>query len=337
MVGSDTAVVLTPEHPFIAAVVAAARRAHGVRRRAALIAVVATVLSATVADARTRTFCGGLVRRDCGRHVQPHCTSGAVCDSGYRTYSGAPFPVTIDCPFPFSDSIVRGGCFESIPSCDDCGGDGQTRCPEQTAQFCPPGCDPGHAVVAARLEPNTCHRLRTIGEGCSILNPCVAALNCEICPLSVCNSPLQCVPNANDGPITQQQCLTMYDPALSQAAADLGLTQTYGGGTVLSGIRSITFEVGAAYAADGRFGCYASTCMGGETNVGGSAFGAVGFYDVYGSVAGSSIAVVESASIGPVGFSTAQIFGDGLVGTSDAFSLGPPLTPLGWVFLCCST
>lgn len=316
----------------------AARRATDRRRWGAAWALLAAVIAATgtPAQARTRTFCG-LVQRDCGRHLQPQCTSGAACDSGYHTYTGSPFPITIDCPFPLADVVVRGGCYETIPSCDDCGGEGQPQCPQETAEFCPPGCDPGYAVVAARLEPNTCHRLRTIGEGCSAINPCVETLNCEVCPLAECRSPLQCVPNANRGPITQQQCLRMHSDDLQQGAANLGLTQTYGGGAVASQVTSTTLEVGAAYAPDGRFGCYSTSCVGVETNVGGNAYGTVGFYTDYGSVGGSSVALVEAASIGPVGFSTAQIFSGPLVGTADYFSLGASVSPVSVGVYRCET
>lgn len=57
---------------------------------------------AATAEARIRTFCG-FVSRDCGRHLQPRCTSGAPCDPGFHQYSGSPFPITIDCLFPLSD------------------------------------------------------------------------------------------------------------------------------------------------------------------------------------------------------------------------------------------
>jgi hypothetical protein len=311
---------------------------HGILIRIAVaLLALAVIAAADPAEARTRSFCSGFVSRACGRHLQPQCTSGTPCDSGYHTYTGAPFPITIDCPFPFADSVVRGGCYETLPSCDDCGGEGQDQCPQETAQFCPPGCDPGYAVVAARLEPNTCHRLRTIGEGCSAINPCVDSLDCELCPLADCHAPLQCIPNANNGPITQEQCLRMHSDDLQQGAVTLDLATTYGGGVLSSAGNSLSVEVGAVYAPDGRFGCYITTCAGVESNADVASFGTVGFYDLYDHVAGSSIASVEAASIGPVGFSTAQIFSGPLIGTADYFSLGASVLPISVGVYQCDT
>lgn len=305
---------------------------------AVLVAVaVATPLVPDAAAARTRSFCGGFVVRECGRDLQPQCTSGAACDRGFHSYTGAPFPIRIDCPFPFADGVVRGGCYRDVPSCDDCGGDGQLECAQETAQYCRPGCDPGHAVIPDRLQPHTCHRLRTIGEGCSPFNPCVETLGCELCPLAECNAPLQCVPNANNGPITQQQCLQMHSDDLRASAANLGRATTYGGGTLLSAVYSRSVEVGAVYGPDGRFGCYRTICEGGESNVGGSYFGTVGFYESYANVAGSSIASVESGSFGVVGVSTAQIYSGPLIGTAHYFSIGSSVLPVSAGVYQCET
>jgi hypothetical protein len=100
---------------------------------------------ASVAEARTRTFCG-VVKRSCGGHLQPICTSGAACDAGHTRYSGSPFPITIDCPWPIKDVTVSGGCYDSRPSCNDCSAKGQIPCPQETSQWCTPGCDAGLEV-----------------------------------------------------------------------------------------------------------------------------------------------------------------------------------------------
>jgi len=117
----------------------------------------ALLAAAGSADARTRGFCYFLgvpaVTRDCGRHLQPQCTSGAVCDSGFHSYTGSPFPITIDCPVT-SDEVVSGGCYQD-PSCDDCGGSGQAPCPQATAQYCAVGCDAGYTQVAQLTTPVT--------------------------------------------------------------------------------------------------------------------------------------------------------------------------------------
>lgn len=107
----------------------------------ATVILLAVSLAGT-ADARTRSFCSGRAERDCGRHKEPACTSGKACDSGYEEYSGDPFPITIDCPWPLSDSTVKSGCYDSdLLACDDCGGQGEYPCPSGLP--CTAGCASG--------------------------------------------------------------------------------------------------------------------------------------------------------------------------------------------------
>jgi hypothetical protein len=118
----------------------------------------------------------------------------------------------------------------------------------------------------------------------------------------------------------------------------LNLATTWGGGALISSGNSRSIEVGAVYAPDGRFGCYFTTCEGVESNADITSYGTIGFYDDYGHVAGSSIASVEAASVGPVGFSTAQIFSGMLIGTADYFSLGASILPISvGVYQCTTT
>lgn len=102
-------------------------------------------LVAAPAQARTRTFCG-VVNRSCGGHLEPVCTSGAACDPGHTRYSGSPFPITINCPWPVPDVRVSAGCYDERPDCGDCSANGQIPCPEEAEPWCTAGCDPGLAV-----------------------------------------------------------------------------------------------------------------------------------------------------------------------------------------------
>ena len=84
-------------------------RCRSLPRGAALLAgIVLGALLARPAQARTRTFCG-VVKKSCGGQLQPACTSGSPCDPGFETYSGKPFPITIDCPWPIADVKVSTG------------------------------------------------------------------------------------------------------------------------------------------------------------------------------------------------------------------------------------
>jgi hypothetical protein len=109
---------------------------------AGLLAVVGSCALAAQAHARTRTFCG-VVKRACGGQLEPACTSGSACDAGYHTYSGSPFPITINCPWPIKDVTVKSGCYKDVPSCDDCSAAGQIPCPSEASAYCPVGCDAG--------------------------------------------------------------------------------------------------------------------------------------------------------------------------------------------------
>jgi len=100
------------------------------------------ILVAAPAEARTRTFCG-VVQRACGGQLQPVCTSGAACDSGYSVYHGSPFPITIDCPWPIADVKVTAGCYQQVPDCTACSAEGQIPCPAEAEPWCTAGCDAG--------------------------------------------------------------------------------------------------------------------------------------------------------------------------------------------------
>ncbi len=172
---------------------------------------------ASVAEARTRTFCG-VVKRSCGGHLQPACTSGAACDAGHTSYSGSPFPITIDCPWPIKDVKVSSGCYDSRPSCNDCSAEGQIPCPQETSQWCTPGCDAGldvrfglcsdGFVSIPKSGPNescapgvgidcedglqctlalTCsHEPAREGETCDVTAPCASGLYCQAGVPQVC-------------------------------------------------------------------------------------------------------------------------------------------------------
>lgn len=158
------------------------------------------VALATNAEARDRKFCvadpwySGK-NYPCGGHLQPECTSGSACDDGHSQYTGSPFPVVIDCPtieqrvcvpwtsicetivlYDVPDNTVNAGCYNRIPSCDDCGGDGQIPCPAESAAWCNTGCDEGY-----ERNPTTtlCELPGTPGTPCGPGVGCSAGLTCD--------------------------------------------------------------------------------------------------------------------------------------------------------------
>lgn len=410
---------------------------------ACLLALILLVYMPTVLagpEGRTRTFCSNIFyseTRACGGHLEPACTSGSACDAGINTYSGSPFPITINCPSPIADETISLGCYDNIPSCADCSGPGQVPCPVEAAAYCTVGCDegltsnptttlceapgtpgspcgPGYpcgpglscdptsfqcvapaqagescanpfvscadglqctlalecAHEPARLGetcdvtapcgeglfcqpgvPQRCHALRKPGEGCSIVNPCIEGASCEACLVDGCNAPLQCFWDANNGAISEQQCRTLYSPALHNGAKDIGGAMTYGGGNEAAAIVGESQEFGVAYGIyDDEYGCYTTLCGGINADISIEHFASVGLYLTFDDVGGSSFANVQEAQLpgNLLNFSTAQIYARDpgaiipnpvLIGTADAFSvgIGPNILPFSAGSLLCET
>lgn len=191
-------------------------RRSSLRIALALGAAALAALAAAPAEARTRTFCG-VVTRSCGGHLQPVCTSGAACDPGHTSYSGSPFPITINCPWPIPDVKVSGGCYDERPDCGDCSAKGQIPCPVEAEPWCTAGCDPGlfeqfglcsdGSISFPDAGPNeTCapgivgcesglqctaallcsHEPAREGETCDVSAPCAPGLYCQAGIPQVC-------------------------------------------------------------------------------------------------------------------------------------------------------
>lgn len=151
-------------------------------RGAALAGLLLAAVVALPAQARTRTFCG-VVKKSCGGQLQPICTSGSPCDPGFETYTGKPFPITIDCPWPIADAKVSAGCYDTRPTCNDCSAAGQIPCPPEAEPYCTAGCDAG-------LEPDPIFGLC---EDPGTFKPPVAEANENCAPIVLpCDTGLQC-------------------------------------------------------------------------------------------------------------------------------------------------
>jgi len=157
----------------------------------ALAVVFGLLASAGDAAARTRTFCryspfysGKSV--DCGRHLQPACSSSPACDAGFNAYSGSPFPITISCPvidlgltsIDIPDVRLNSGCYDRRPTCASCGGEGEPPCPPEVAGVCDVGCEDGLEVDTSTL---TCEEPAPVGIPCVPgLGNCPSGLVCSL-------------------------------------------------------------------------------------------------------------------------------------------------------------
>lgn len=160
--------------------------------------------SASVAEARTRTFCKVFgvagVDRPCGKHLEPQCTSGSACDSGYSSWT---IDYTVNCPSPVADQTVTAGCYDrnNLPTCQDCGGHGQPPCPSGVG--CTVGCDSGAKLNKfsglCSTDGSWGIPPGKIGASCSTATPCESGLTC--------NGPLgKCVANAG----AKQSCANPF-------------------------------------------------------------------------------------------------------------------------------
>lgn len=138
-------------------------------------------------EGRTRTFCG-VVKQDCGGHKEVGCSSGSACDADHTSYSGSPFPKTINCPWPLKDIKVDSGCYEYIPNCGDCSAEGQIACPTKAEPYCEAGCDEG---LFPEAYTTICRKDGDPGGPCGPTFPCPDGFNC--------NANFQCTAKAGAG------------------------------------------------------------------------------------------------------------------------------------------
>ena len=162
-------------------------------------------------EGRERTFCG-LYDYSCGGHLQPQCTSGAICDAGHNSYT---INRKINCPWPIKDVTITAGCYDRRPDCGDCGGDGQVPCPPEAEPFCDAGCDPGlvsNPTTTLCGEPGSSGiPPGDIGAACGPGYSCKNHLACD-------ETQLKCVGKVQAG----QSCLNPFVPC------DDGLSCSWG-------------------------------------------------------------------------------------------------------------
>ncbi len=277
----------------------------------------------------------------CSGVGQGSCETGLVCDAN-RTCRhdppelGEPCGTGVPCIASLGCSAEIGGvCEPRDEAGETCSGVGQGSCQEglvcdflRVCRHDPPALNEPCGIgvpcgdgLFCQPGSQRCRVTKTVGEGCSAFNQCRDGLSCEPCFTEGCDYPLQCFPNANEGAISQQQCLAIYSKGMHQAAKDLGLGMTWGAGNGFSAGISESQQFGVAYGPDGSYGCFTELCGGIEIDVEISHFVCVGFGTTFTSLDGPSFQIVEEAEIaGVVNFSTSQSFP---ITSFDPFALGP--------------
>jgi cysteine-rich repeat protein len=283
----------------------------------------------------------------CSGVGQGSCEAGLVCDAN-RTcrhdppQRGEPCGIGVPCAGALVCSAdIAGTCGDPGGAGDGCSGIGQGSCADglvcdflRVCRHDPPRLDEPCGIGVPCADglfcqgfTQVCKEFRTVGEGCSAFNPCMEGLACDPCFTDGCDYPLQCFPNANDGAIDQQTCLTLYSPGQHQLANDAGLAMTWAAGDAAAAGIAESQEFGVVYGPDGKYGCFTTLCGGVSIDVSISAFVSVGFYTRYDVVAGSSTSFVEGVGAGVVSFSTSQIYARNSLDPFDI--VGFPLDPIG--------
>lgn len=283
----------------------------------------------------------------CSGFGQGSCASGLKCDAN-RTCRhnppefGEPCGTGVSCvPELACSKEVAGRCEARDIAGETCSGINQGSCeaglvcdflrecrhnPPRLDEPCGPGvsCDDG---LYCQAGTQICKNRKSIGDGCSIVNPCMKGLSCEACFSGGCDFPFQCFPNASAGVITQQQCLAIFTQKQARAAADSGLAMTVAAGNGIVGLIGEAQEFGVVYGPNGNYGCFSSICAGVAIDVAISHFVSFGFFSAYDNVAGMSTAIIEGVGAGVASFSTSQIYERKSL---DPFDLvGFPLSPIG--------
>lgn len=233
------------------------------------------------------------------------------------------------------DICVICSCSDCEDDCDDC----HDSC-NGARSSCESGCrlECNNCILDCEGGCPACVPFRTVGEPClPLFDRCADGLVCWPFPMPG-DTTTRCFPSEDDTLFSEEECLDLYSPGVHQTAIDIGDALTFGRGSGIAAVVGATFELGVLYGEDGRYGCYGTTCIGGESNVTINTYVGAGLYRSYSDVPGQSIAIVEGAGE-IISFSTLQILNtDGeLIGTADFLALEVSLLPIGVGVYDCAT
>ncbi|MCZ6655253.1 MAG: hypothetical protein O7D91_19775 [Planctomycetota bacterium] len=268
----------------------------------------------------TSDTCGFL----CGAAIT---TCEVACDLIFGTCDVGCGACDLGCDVCCVDPIGICNCGNCRSACDDCRS-GCSSARNSCDSVCRLDCD--NCVFDCMAACPDCKPFKTIGESCiPVIDACASGLVCWP-TFFPGQSAFQCFPEEADELFDDETCLSFYSSALHDTALDLGVAMSYGAGDAAAAAVGISTEFGTVYGPDGRYGCYATTCVGLETNVEVNVFASVGFYNSFDDFKGRAVATVESAGIEVVSFVTAQVFNldAELIGTFDCLALGLSVIPI---------
>ena len=239
---------------------------------------------------------------------------GALCGAAVDTCTG----VCIGgCAVSCAIDCCAGFCTGS-DACHDCIGGCENTC----RNGCQLDCD--DCILNCNRDcESICVPFRKAGEFCTpLFDRCADGLTCWPLPFPGELRP-RCFPPETDRLIADDECRSFYSSAVHEAAMAEGLANSYGIGSSAGVVIAGSFEEGVVYGADGRFGCYFTTCIGALSDASFGSYAGIGFYLDYDEFYGNSVVIVETVGKG-INFSTAQVLStDGrYIGTTDALSIG---------------
>lgn len=241
---------------------------------------------------------------------------------------------TTECAYPHGDG--------NFPTLGCCGGEDERLCVQDdwwNFSDAPELCDLG--LVASDFY--TCARPRTIGENCGPLAPCGDFIGAGGDKLSLSCLPFvqECMPAAEDTEaeiFPPELCEAFRSQPFQLLASELNVTMSYGLSQSAAAGVSESFEVGAVYAPDGRYGCYLAQCLGGGLDLSLSIGACAGLTSPFSAFPGNAetITVGGSTPIAQVGFSVTTSVPPG-VSTSACFNLGIGPLPVDGTYANCNT
>ena len=153
-------------------------------------------------------------------------------------------------------------------------------------------------------------------------------------------SGFQCFPAENFDLSDDTVCRSMYSSGLHQGAINDGIALSFGTGAAASAAAAGSIETGTVYDPGGCYGCYVTTCLGGETNLEINVYAAAGQYEFFDDFAGESLVEFGSAGVAVVSLVVGQVFtanGADVIGAVEALAFGPSLVPVTLGLYSCNT
>jgi hypothetical protein len=171
----------------------------------------------------------------------------------------------------------RGCClFEQFPSCDNdtliedltpscknkLGRDDCLCRGKQTAFVNPFG----------TLSLGVCRKKKGVGEKCEpLFDPCLPGLQCRAVGFKNALIQYTCFANLDER-VSDAQCNAIYNKATHDAAVATNATLSFGAGFAGTAGVTTSTERGVVYGRDGCYGCYDTSCFGGEVDLNVSTF-----------------------------------------------------------------